>query len=173
MKSKWQWEKKKRALIAVLKPAACWLATSCLQRADRAAPGSLTSSSYSNKYIKYLLALPPCIPSGWTSRKVFPAPCVDVTRSTDGWEALLAAAPLHAAILEGWFSAVLRGCVPGIFSPHFQFQWTSKEEDTPINVLHDNKLGKHHFWIRLMEDWLLPVPSGRLSWDYQMMSVVL
>ena len=76
---------------------------------------------------------------------------------------MLSGVILCASILEGCFSDVLRGCVPGIFSPHFQFQWTSKEEDTPINVLHDNKLGKHQFWIRLMEDWLLPVPSGRLS----------
>lgn len=80
-----------------------------------------------------------------------------------GWEALLSNVILSASISEGWFSDVLHGCVPGVFSLRFQFQRTSKEEDTPINVLHDNELGKHHFWMQLMEDWLLPVPSGCLS----------
>lgn len=90
-----------------------------------------------------------------------------------GWEALLPNVFLSTSTSEGWFSDVLHGCVPGSFSLCFHFQRTSKEEDTPINVLHDNKLGKHHFWMQLREDWLLPLPSGCPSWDYQMMSVVL
>lgn len=145
----------------------------CLRRADRAATALLTSSSHSHKYIKQLLALLPCVPHGCSSCRASPVLCGDgAIHSTEK------AGKLHFPVLfcllpprKGGSQMFCR-VVYQEFSACFQFQQSSKEEDTPLNVLHDNKLGKHHFWMQLMGDWLLPVPSGRLIWDYQMMCVV-
>lgn len=142
-----------RAVCADQPPAAFGTLTRQLQ------PCRLLPACHFHKIVTALL---PCVPHGPHRDPL--ALCVhDVTHSTE--KAGKLCFPMFFCLLPPQKGGSRMFCmvVYQAVSLCFHFQGTSKEEDTPINVLHDNKLGKHHFWMQLMEDWLLPLPSGRLS----------